>query len=140
MSNRLKLFNTKKSNSSDGGMNVTERAVELFKQFTGKELSLVSEGTSCENQQKFGVFGLEIDEDNDLKVLEQDWVIAQVQADLENSPDDKETFRQRIMPIIKEAIDRGLFENWYDVMDIIASNIRTSNPELANWLFNESKP
>ncbi len=121
-------------------MNVTDRAIELFKQFTGKELSLVSEGVSCENQHKFGVFGLEIDEDNDAYVLEQDWVIAQVQADLENSFDDKETFRQRIMPIIKEAIDRGLFENWYDVTDVIASNIRPSNPELANWLFNESQP
>jgi hypothetical protein len=140
VSNRLKLFNTKKLNSLEGGMKVTDRAIELFKQFTGKELSLVSEGVSCENQHKFDVFGLEIDEDNDAYVLEQDWVIAQVQADLENSPDDKETFRQRIMPIIKEAIDRGLFENWYDVTDVIASNIRPSNPEVANWLFNESQP
>jgi hypothetical protein len=115
MSNRLKLFNTKKLNSSHGGMNVTDRAVELLKQFTGKELSLVSEGNFCENQQKFGVFGLEINEDNDLKVLEKDWVIAQVQADLENSPHDFETLRQQIMPIISEAIDRGLFDNWYDV-------------------------
>ncbi len=36
-------------------MDVTDRAVELFKQSTGKELSLVSEGASCEDQHKFGL-------------------------------------------------------------------------------------
>jgi hypothetical protein len=55
VSNCLKLFNTKKLNSSEGRMDVTDRAVELFKQSTGKELSLVSEGASCEDQHKFGL-------------------------------------------------------------------------------------
>ena len=118
-------------------MDVTDRAVELFKQFTGKELSLVSEGASCEDQYKFGVFGLEIDENNDAYVLEQDWVIAQVQASLENSPQDFETFRQRVMPIISEAIDRKLIDNWYDLTEAIAENIKPSNPDLANWLFSK---
>ncbi len=140
MNNRLKLFSTKKLNNSEGRINVSDRAVELFKQFTGKELSWVSEGTSCENQHKYGVFGLEIDDDDDLNVLEQHWVIAQVQAEVENSPHDCETFSVRLMPLISEAIDRKLFDNWYDVTDVIAENIRSSNPELANWLFNESKP
>ncbi|HBL13919.1 MAG TPA: hypothetical protein DD379_21495 [Cyanobacteria bacterium UBA11162] len=48
---------------------------------------------------------------------------------VENYPHDFETFCQHIMPIISEAIERGLFNNWYDVTDAIAENIKPSNPK-----------